>query len=114
VQWFRTKVLRRGDDTEENERLERLRSSKAAVSRQIDDRRAAQRFEPESDEDSPAEQRELEDAVRDAGGSASPGGPPRPVAGRPIQPADVEEEEDYTARLLAAKRKAMEERKRKS
>jgi uncharacterized membrane protein/Mg-chelatase subunit ChlD len=85
------------------ERLERLRSLKAKVEGQIDERRAATRFEPQPDADigSPT----LEDAMREsATGSSAESA--RPAAAT----APEAEQESYTDRLLKAKKKAQQNR----
>jgi uncharacterized membrane protein len=81
-------------------RLERLRTLKAQVSGQLEERRAAARFEPRPDADigSPT----LEEAMRDAAASAD--NPQRPQSTAAAQPQ--QEEETYTDRLLKAKRAA--------
>ena len=54
-----------------DERLARLRNRKAAISNQIDERRAAARFEPVADE-AVGEPRDYEEVISDAsGGSAA-------------------------------------------
>jgi uncharacterized membrane protein len=95
----------RGRQQEEvrDERLERLRNRKAAVSGQIDERRAAARFEPVPEGFS--EPRDYEEVLSDAsGGSASPDAP-RTTAPSPSQTPQTEQD-TYTERLLAAKKKA--------
>ena len=86
-----------------DERLERLRNRKAAISSQIDERRAAARFEPQAPEGF-SEPRDYEQVLSDASGGPA-AAPPRP------EPASQEslpqtEQDTYTERLLAAKKKA--------
>lgn len=81
------------------ERLERLRSLKAKVEGQIDERRAAVRFEPTPDAD--VSSSTLEEAMRDAA-TGSTTEPTRPAA--PTAPEA--EQESYTDRLLKAKKRA--------
>ncbi|MEX2026592.1 MAG: glutamine amidotransferase, partial [Pirellulaceae bacterium] len=107
--WASVHVLRRGPQQPRDDRLERLRSRKRAVEREIDTRRAAQRFEPEPET---AGERELRQVIEEAG-AGRPVEPPRPLRDVTLQP-DEAEGEDYTTRLLKAKRKAWEERKDKS
>jgi hypothetical protein len=97
------RVRGRQQDAAPDERLARLRNRKAAISSQIDERRAAARFEPQPDGFS--EPRDYEQVMQDA----SAGGPapdqPRPQA--PSQASGPQSEQDtYTERLLAAKKKA--------
>ena len=97
------RVRGRQQDAAPDERLARLRNRKAAISSQIDERRAAARFEPQPDGFS--EPRDYEQVMQDA----SAGGPapdqPRPQA--PSQSSGPQSEQDtYTERLLAAKKKA--------
>ncbi|MCU0876203.1 MAG: VWA domain-containing protein [Pirellulaceae bacterium] len=85
-----------------DERLERLRNRKAAVSDQIDERRAAARFEPQADA---PDIRGYDEVIADA--AAGGGGPetPRPSSTGPTQTPQAEQD-TYTERLLAAKKKA--------
>lgn len=95
----------RGQPQEEvrDERLERLRNRKAAISSQIDERRAAARFEPVADDDAP---RDYEQVLSEA--AAGPAQSSRPAA--PTQASSPQsEQETYTERLLAAKKKAKKE-----
>ena len=94
--WARDRLLRRERTPEALPTMERLRSRKAEVSGQIDQRKAEARFEPTAV--GPAHDEALEE-------------PNRPIheAPRPstIKPAEEKpEEESYTERLLKAKRKA--------
>ena len=100
-----SRVLRRQQEPVRDEVMERLRSKKAAVASQIDERRAATRFEPQADPQAP--QRELGDVLQDAtaGGSAPP---QQPSLAPPVQ-ASAPEQDTYTERLMAAKKKARKE-----
>ena len=103
--WLWQRILHRPREAAADQRLERLRSRKAAVSEQLDERRATARFEPQAPPGGDAAGRDLEEVLRDASGSAPPGPPPPP------QPAltPATEEKSYTARLLDAKKKARKE-----
>ncbi len=107
VKWLWNRLMRRTPQEVADQRLERLRSRKAAISEEIDERRAAARFEPQPDEDTGRQ--ELDDVLREAGGSA-PQAPPRPKA---ESPAPAAEAESYTSRLLEAKKKAWKDQDRK-
>ncbi len=91
-----------------DEVLDRLRSSKAEVSGQIDERRAATRFEPSHDEQEGGVARSLEDVLEDA--TPSTGRPDS--ANRPSSQMtpDGVDEESYTSRLLKAKKQAWKDR----
>lgn len=105
--WMRDRVLRRAPEPVRDVAMERLRSKKAAVSAQIDERRAAARFDPQVDP-SPQAPRDLGEVLQDAtaGGSAAPQRPPPgPTSSAAVGP----EEDTYTERLMAAKRKAKKE-----
>jgi uncharacterized membrane protein len=106
--WVSVNLLRRERPEAPDERLERLRSRKRAIEREIDTKRAAQRFEPEPET---AGERELRDVIEQAG-AGRPVEPPRPLRDVTLQPGEAEGE-DYTSRLLKAKRKAWEQRKDK-
>jgi hypothetical protein len=98
-----SRVLGRPQEEVRDDRLERLRNRKAAVSNQLDERRAAARFEPGAP-DGFAPPRDYEDVMADAAAGAAPD-QPRPQA--PSQSSGPQSEQDtYTERLLAAKKKA--------
>jgi hypothetical protein len=78
--------------------MERLRSRKAEVVENIDQRRAAARFEPAPDA-------EVDLDVLTDPAAQKPTGPPTPRA-RLDEMAPTEEDETDTARLLKAKRQA--------
>jgi hypothetical protein len=88
------------------QRMERLRSRKAAVAEQMDERRAAARYEPQISEGVDAQQ-VLEQA---AGAGETPH--ETPGKARPsMAPLDATEQESYTARLLKAKQQARKHRR---
>lgn len=101
--WVRSRILGKQDAEPAEQRLERLRSRKAAIAEQIDDRRAATRFEPVLEQlpDQAAAGQILEDASH---GAAAPPAPtrPAPTSLTPTQP----DAESYTSRLLKAKQQA--------
>jgi uncharacterized membrane protein len=87
-----------------DERLERLRSRKAAIASQIDERRAATRFEPVAEEGW-SQPRDYEEVIADASGGGPAAEPARPAT--PTHSSRPQtEQETYTERLLAAKKKA--------
>jgi uncharacterized membrane protein len=86
-----------------DERMERLRNRKAAVSSQIDERRAAARFEPTPDGFS--EPRDFEQVIADASAGSGAPEPQRPQS-QPQTQTPQSEQDTYTERLLAAKKKA--------
>jgi hypothetical protein len=98
--WGWNRLLRRDQEVAADERMDRLRNLKATVSNQLDERRAAARFEPQVDADTPG--RDLDEVLNDAAASGS--SQPPPLA-RPTGPLPQTEEESYTERLLKAKRK---------
>lgn len=99
--WSWNKVLRREQALPADERMDRLRNLKATVSNQLDERRAAARFEPQVDADTSArDPNEVLSEAAAAGGSSQPPPVPRPTSQTPQA-----EEESYTERLLKAKRK---------
>ncbi|MFN0021002.1 MAG: glutamine amidotransferase [Pirellulaceae bacterium] len=99
------RAMRQPQEPVRTEAMERLRSKKAAVTSQLDERRAAARFEPEVDADSGAPARELGEVLDDAtGGSSS--APQRPQQSGPQAQPGGPEQDTYTERLMAAKKKA--------
>jgi len=106
VGWTVDRLLRRQREEVEDERLERLRSRKAAIADQIDERRASARFEPQVDAEAPS--RELDDVLEEAAG-ATPPKVPTPTTDQAS--LEAEEEHSYTSRLLEAKKKAWKEKK---
>jgi hypothetical protein len=106
---FLDKVLRREPAPAPTATMERLRSRKAAIAQQIDERRAAVRFEPRPDAPSaPAASSVLDEAA----GERAP--PRRPSAPGHELSSQAEEPEDYTSRLLKAKKRVWEERPKKN
>ncbi|NUQ64244.1 MAG: VWA domain-containing protein [Pirellulales bacterium] len=97
----RDRILRRTPEAPKPEMIERLRSRKAAVSQEVDQLRAAARFE--TSEQSAATAAEVEELKPSA---APRPAPPRQEPGL----APGQEEESYTARLLKAKKKAWKDR----
>ena len=95
--------LRSQEIEQPEERLERLRTSKAAVTEQIDERRAATRFEPVIDEGS--RQASPDEILQQAAGGTGTAPPPPPTRSSQLTP-DAPEAESYTARLLKAKQQA--------
>lgn len=89
-----------------DERLERLRNRKDALTQQLDQRRTAARFEPQVDAAAPP--RDLGDVLNDATAGSSDA-PQRP-ADIPPSAAAPPEQDTYTERLLAAKKKAQKDR----
>jgi hypothetical protein len=100
VAWSWNLLLRREAAPAADERMDRLRSLKASVSGQLDERRAAARFEPQVDTDAPAR-----DPNEVLGEAAAAGPAPPPTQQRPAAQGPQVEEESYTERLLKAKRK---------
>ncbi len=87
-----------------DERIERLRSRKAEITDRIDERRAAARFEPTSDEDVGL------DVLEEAAGP----GPTEKRAQTPKEKlAPTEEEDSYTSRLLKAKQQALKNQQKR-
>ena len=84
--------------------MSRLRSRKAEVDRSLESRRAATRFEPDANV-------AVDPSVVAAAEARStePGAPPK----APPKPVAEPEADDYTSRLLKAKKKVWEEREKK-
>lgn len=91
------------DQQAPDERLARLRNRKAVVANQIDERRAATRFEPVVDEGSTTPS-DIDQTFAEASGGAPPSAP-RPTSQAPTGGPQTEQD-TYTERLLAAKKKA--------
>jgi uncharacterized membrane protein len=98
--WARTKqLIFRAEPTDQREeRIQRLRNRKQEIGEQIDQRRAATRFEPEPDADVNLDVLSDSDAARDSRTVH------RDDATR-MAPAEAEQD-TYTARLLKAKERA--------
>ncbi len=107
VAWLKSKFMGAADSPEVQERMQRLRSKKAAIAEEIDDRRAATRFEPSVDETTEAAPPDLDEVIADASAG------PRDAASQPSRDSTMApegpDEESYTARLLKAKKKAWDE-----
>jgi uncharacterized membrane protein/Mg-chelatase subunit ChlD len=97
------KVLRREPAPVASPTMERLRSRKAAISQQLDERRASVRFEPTPD--APTDGKALEETT----GAPSPRLKPA-SSSQQLGPQDAEQE-DYTSRLLKAKKRVWDDRK---
>ncbi|MCH8924182.1 MAG: hypothetical protein IIA67_13665, partial [Planctomycetes bacterium] len=95
-------VLRRQPAPQPDPYMERLRSRKAEVTDRIESRRATTRFEPLDDAAQPSADPTVMAEVVDP-----PGGKAKPQAS--LAPGEAEEE-DYTSRLLKAKKKVWEDR----
>ncbi len=110
IRWARDRVFRREREQEdEHQLMDRLRSRKAEIAGQIDQRRAATRFEAQVETDGGAETRPLDDVIADATGEGSAiSAPSRPAERPDATPAD--EDESYTTRLLKAKKKAFKDK----
>jgi uncharacterized protein YktA (UPF0223 family) len=104
VQWIRTKLGRTVEEEPEGEtRLERLRRRKEQVSGQMEERRAAARFEP-------MEEANLDEVVQEASAaSTSIESPTETRTSNSIAPT-VDEQDNYTARLMKAKKDALKNR----
>ncbi|NQT12532.1 MAG: hypothetical protein HQ582_07285 [Planctomycetes bacterium] len=94
-------ILGRKPDTEETEMIQRLRTSKAEVDDRVEQFRAGARFETASDADVD---------LPDVPGLKRPAGPEKSPEPPPLTPEP--EEESYTDRLLRAKQRAWEKRKK--
>ncbi|MCA9169176.1 MAG: VWA domain-containing protein [Planctomycetales bacterium] len=97
-EWTMAKLGRRNAAPEVDERMERLRRRKRQIEGALDDRRAATRFEPSPDADVNLDVLDEGKSTTKPNVSAADG--PRQVA------PEKTEEEDYTSRLLRAKRQA--------
>lgn len=102
----RDKLLGREPKPAQPEYLARLRSRKAEVNQQIEQRKAATRFEPQPD--APGSTSALDEELRGAGPAADK--PRGTTPSSALQPQ--KEEESYTDRLLKAKKKVWEDRGR--
>jgi uncharacterized membrane protein/Mg-chelatase subunit ChlD len=106
--WLWARTLRRPQESGPDERLERLRSRKAEVSEQLDERRAAARFEPQVDEAAGSKPPSLEEVLQEAGGAPPKPASPRAAAGQ--GPPETPAGKSYTERLLEAKKKAWKDK----
>jgi hypothetical protein len=103
--WLKRKLWGAAEHDYESEKIGRLRSRKAAIAAEIDERRAATRFEPvvAADPHAPPEPLRTDTEALSAQ-------PPRPPASHPLTP-DAPAEESYTSRLLKAKKQAWKDDK---
>jgi hypothetical protein len=109
ITWVLDRVFRREPEEAADERIQRLRSRKAAIAEEIDERRAATRFEPVVDTEEPP--KELDDVLKEAAGPA----PSEPTRATTDQTSlGTEEEQSYTSRLLEAKKKVWKDKKQDS
>jgi hypothetical protein len=106
--WLCARGLRRPQDQTPDERIERLRSRKAEVSEQLEERRAAARFEPQTEEPVGRPLASLEEVLEEAGGRPHPATPAR--AAEQERKSEAEQEKSYTERLLEAKKKAWKDK----
>jgi len=108
--WIRTHVFGRQAVEKTSEPISRLQQRKAEVSRQIEEKRAATRFAP-TVEDAQSKSRNLDEVVKDVSGERKQSETrSTPASKSSIAPSEAED--SYTARLLAAKKKAMKDRKK--
>ena len=94
---LRDRLLGREPQAPPPEYMSRLRSRKAEVNEQLEQRRAAARFEPMSDQ--PADTSALEQEL-----AAPEAQPERPAARGGLSPEAQQEDESYTSRLLKVKK----------
>jgi uncharacterized membrane protein len=104
----RDRVLRREAAASAPEYMERLATRKAEISQQLEERRATARFEPEAEPTAPT-----------TGAVTEELGAKPPPAAKPTPPAQSlgpqqKEEDDYTSRLLKAKKRVWDERNKDS
>jgi uncharacterized membrane protein/Mg-chelatase subunit ChlD len=97
-----SRVLHREPPPAVDERLERLRQRKQQIEGSLDERRAGARFEPAPDESFDA-------SVLQSDTAATRRSPPSTEARRSLGPEQAEPE-DYTSRLLRAKREALKDK----
>ena len=93
-------------DEQPRQSISRLQSRKAEIERQIESRRAATKFEPVADAKMTGKQK-LEEVLASEI-EKTPKAPPKIQRDK----LDVDEETSYTSRLLDAKRKVQDQRKR--
>jgi hypothetical protein len=98
-------ILRREPEAKPDERMNRLRSRKAAVTETIDQRRAQTRFEPEPDQ-------EIDTSILDEGATAAPTDVRRDVKTTDMGPG-AKEEDDFATRLMKAKQQALRKDQRR-
>jgi hypothetical protein len=107
VNRLRARLFGRQAEEQPEERIARLRTSKAAIAEEIDERRAATRFEPVLPETSSATS--ADELLRQASGGAPTTGPVRDKAPANQLTPDSPDAESYTSRLLKAKQQAKRE-----
>jgi uncharacterized membrane protein len=95
-------LLRRELEPVVDERMQRLRQRKRQVEGTLDERRAATRFEPSPDETVDTRILDSDAAARQAARQKAPDN-------KPLEPGKAEAE-DYTSRLLRAKREAWKDK----
>ncbi len=95
-------IARREPEAEKDDRLDRLRSRKAQVEDSIDRQKAAARFEIAPDEEVSLDVLEDPTAQRTQG--------PGPATQKSPEMAPEEQEDDFTARLLKAKKRVWEDK----
>lgn len=98
-------VLRREPEPHEDERMARLRQRKRQMDASMDERRAATRFEPTHETD------DVDTRVLDESQAPAAAKPRTSAAQQKMGPSEAEPD-DYTSRLLKAKRQAQRERDR--
>jgi hypothetical protein len=100
----RNRLLGRKQEEVDDTRIERLRSRKAAIASQIDERRASTRFEEQYSPTGNAPQRDLNEVLDEAAAGGASREQQRPTSS-PQGPTEPEQD-SYTERLLAAKKRA--------
>lgn len=107
---IRNRLFRKPQEATAESRMARLQSQKAAVSKQLDQRKASMRFEPTSTLGK-GDSTGYEDAVREAVGEAGESTRRKaPKTKSELSPSN-EDRQSYTARLLEAKKKAQKNRR---
>jgi uncharacterized membrane protein/Mg-chelatase subunit ChlD len=104
----RDKILRRESALPATEYMQRLRTKKDEVSQQLEQKRAAVRFEPLPDQ--PVNVEVIDEQLRTPLPSESK---PKPSEIRGMAPDQAKEDDNYTSRLLKAKKKVWEDRDQK-
>lgn len=107
LNWLRTKLFGVRASTEDPNRLERLRQRKAAVAEQIDEKRAATRFEPVIPAEGAKEASLRSEFLQPETESRKTKKPTTQLA------PDTAPAESYTSRLLKAKQQARQEIEKK-
>jgi hypothetical protein len=109
LRWLQAQIRGKKDEVLES-RLEQLRSRKAAVTEEMDQRRASARMEIPAapDPDEPPPEADLGEAIRESSGVEA--APKRPAAS-PQPTTEAEEDGTYTDRLLEAKRRVWKDKR---